>query len=270
MIRLLEKQDIKQVSSKYNLDFKYLESLLKDRKKNVFEYIYVSINDEIDGYMTCLDDGQYIHIKTIVGNNSNFLRLLIFNANKDVTINKFIDELKDFNFQFDGEKYIRKYEKFEPKNIEIFDYYEQDNNFKKILLEQINEPIWAGAKHLYDNIKNDSDHGYLFIMFDKDKNHIISFGTLHDFDEIESDTLKPWIGYIYTFRSYRGNRYSEKLIKYILNIAKENGNEFVYLSSDNQGMYEKYGFDFYKMMRTVRGNETQVFIYDTKKLSLSK
>ena len=266
MIRLLEKQDIEQVSRKFNLDLNYLESLLGDKDKNMFEYMYVSISDEIDGYMTCLDDGQYIHIKNIYGNNSNFLRHLVFNANKDVEISNSIEGLDKFGFQFDGTKFVRKYEKIEPNNIEIFDYYEQDDNFKKILLEQINEPIWPGAKHLYDNVKNNSDHGRLFIMYDKDKNHIISFGTLHDFDEIKSDELKPWIGSIYTFRPYRGNRFSEKLIKYILNVAKQDGNEFVYLSSDNEGMYEKFGFELYDMMTTVRDNETQVFVYDTKKL----
>lgn len=266
MIRLLEKHDIEEVSNKFNLDLNYLKSLLSEKNKNMFEYMYVSINDEIDGYMTCLDDGQYIHIKSIQGNNSDFLKHLTFNANKDIVISNSIEGLDKYGFQFDGTKFVKKYEKFEPSNIEIFDYYEQDEDFKKILLEQINEPIWPGAKHLYDNIKNNLSHGNLFIMFDKDKNHIISFGTLSDFDEIESDILKPWIGYIYTFRPYRGNRYSEKLIKYILNIAKENGSEFVYLSSDNQGMYEKFGFDFYKMMKTVRGNETQVFVYDTKRL----
>ena len=163
-------------------------------------------------------------------------------------------------------KYVRKYERFVPDNIEIFDYYEQDDDLKKELLEQINEPLWKGAKHLYDRVKQDFDHGKLFIMYDIDRKHIISFGTLHDFDEIKADDLKPWIGSIYTFRPYRGSRFSEKLIKYILNIAKQEGNDFVYLSSDNKGMYEKYGFDLYGMMNTVNGNETQVFIYDIKKL----
>ena len=266
MIRLLEKQDIIELKNRFNFDLNYLESLLD----NMSEYMYVSINDEISGFMVCLDDSKYINIKNINGDNLQFLRHLIFNANKDIAINNQIEGLDKFNFKFDGTKYIRKYEKFIPEKIEIFDYYEQDENFKKILLEQINEPLWKGAKHLYEKVKGNLDQGKLFIMYDVDKNHIISFGTLHDFDEIESDKLKPWIGSIYTFRPYRGNRFSEKLIKHILNVAKQEGNEFVYLSSDNQGMYEKFGFELYGMMTTVRGNETQVFVYDTKKLDKQK
>ena len=262
MIRLLEKKDIEIMSQKYEFDKKYLESLLN----NMNEYMYVLVHDEICGFMICFDNGECINIKKIIGNNIQLLRHLIFNANKDITIDNKVDGLDDYNFMFNGKEYIRKYEKFRPNNIEIFDYYEQDEEFKQELLNQINEPLWIGARHLYERVKNNENHGKLFIMYDKDKNHIVSFGTLHDFDEIKSDKLRPWIGSIYTFRPYRGNRYSEKLIKYILQIAKDEGNEFVYLSSDNKGMYEKYGFDFYDMMTTVKGNETQVFVYNTKKL----
>ena len=70
---------------------------------------------------------------------------------------------------------INEYEKTEPENIEIFDYYEQDESFKKQLLDQINKPTWKGAKYLYNNVKNNLVEGRLFIMYDKDNNYIISF-----------------------------------------------------------------------------------------------
>lgn len=163
MIRLLEKNDLKRVSNIFNIDCDYLNSLLD----NVSEYMYISINDEIDGFMICLDDGTYINIKKVQGNYQQFLRHLIFNANKDVAINDSIDGLDKFGFQFDGTKYVRKYESFEPNNIEIFDYYEQEEDFRKTLLEQINEPLWKGAKHLYENVQSNSEHGKLFIMYGK-------------------------------------------------------------------------------------------------------
>lgn len=87
MIRLLEKQDIIQLKNRFNFDVNYLESLLD----NVPEYMYVSIDDEISGFMVCLDDGEYISIKNINGYNLQFLRHLIFNANKDIAINNQIE-----------------------------------------------------------------------------------------------------------------------------------------------------------------------------------
>ena len=87
MIRLLEKQDIIQLKNRFNFDVNYLESLLD----NMPEYMYVSIDDEISGFMVCLDDGEYISIKNINGYNLQFLRHLIFNANKDIAINNQIE-----------------------------------------------------------------------------------------------------------------------------------------------------------------------------------
>jgi GNAT superfamily N-acetyltransferase len=258
MIKLLENQYIDSLSEKYGLDINYLNRLSDNRE----EYMYISINDDIDGYMICLDDGNYIHIKELIGNNYSFLKHIVFNANKDISIEKEIEGLSEFGFALEGNKYIRKYEQFRPSNIEIFDYFKQEESFKKILLDQIAEPIWKGAKNLYDRVVNKVEDKTLFIMFDKERNHIISFCILCDFDEIESDELKPWIGNLYTFRPYRGNRYSETLIKYALKYAKNEGNKYVYISSDNEGMYQKYGFELIDMMKTIRGNTTQVFRYD--------
>lgn len=290
MIRLIESRDIPAIKCLYeknNIDISqtYLDSLIG----NMNEYIYVSNEkEELNGLITCCSTDN-IYIKEILTKeNSNkeeiinkLIRHLIFNANKDIVIElnetekELLSILNKVDFKITNTKdnkivLKREFTKLIPNEIEIFNYYEQDEEFKNNLLEQINEPLWPGAKHLYERIINNKDDGQLFIMYDRKREHIITFGTLHNFDEIDNDNMKPWIGSVYTFRIYRGNRYSEKLIKYILNIAKEQGYEKVYLSSDNKGMYEKFGFELYSMMETVRGNTTQVFTYDLKKLEENK
>lgn len=272
MIKLIEEKDIQNV---INILTNYDESYIKSLVGNLSEYMYVSYKEGIlNGLMICFNDGENIYIKEIYGDNTEVLKSLLkhleFNANKDTIITTtetdLIYLLEQFEYKLVTDNtYKKEFMKYTPTNIEIYEYYEQDEEFKRLLLDQINEPLWPGAKHLYERIINNTQGGRVFIMYDIDKEHIITFGTLHDFDEIESETLKPWIGSIYTFRPYRGNRFSEQLIKHIIVIAKEEGLEFVYLSSDNLGMYEKFGFELYGMMKTVRGNETQVFVYDTKK-----
>lgn len=42
-------------------------------------------------------------------------------------------------------------------------------------------------------------------------------------------------------------------------LAKQDGYEKVYLSSNEIGLYEKYGFVFFGKMHTIWGEETQVF-----------
>ena len=64
MIRLLEKNDFEQLINKYNFELNYLASLLD----NMSEYMYISVGDEIDGFMICFDDGEDITIKKVLGN----------------------------------------------------------------------------------------------------------------------------------------------------------------------------------------------------------
>ena len=71
--------------------------------------------------------------------------------------------------------------------------------------------------------------------------------------------MRPWIGFVYTYPACRGKRYSEKLIQHACTLAEQDGYENVYVSSNEIGLYEKYGFVFRKMMHTVWGEETQVF-----------
>lgn len=287
MIRLVEERDVKQIISIYNeygenVDVDYINSLVG----NNMEYIYVISNEDIiDGFIICENDGKYIRVKRLLvkelQDKENMIKSLFkhlnFNANTDVLI-----EIKENNFEmlkllqsiefniFNKSDDIitlkRNFKTIIASEEEIFNYFEQDDEFKKILIDQINEPLWVGAKHLYKRLINNEQSGRVFLIYDKERAHIVSFATLSNFDEIENDNFKPWIGSVYTFRPYRGNRYSEKLIKYILRIAKNENCDFVYLSSDNVGMYEKFGFELLGIMKTVRGNETQVFRYDLKNI----
>lgn len=279
MIKLYDSNKIEQMKNYLSNSNIVIENL-NNYIDNMDDYIYISEeNNEIDGYAICHLENNILYINDYKFSNANdfskVLKYIIFNAKNDIVFdgNDSIKQIAlSYGFIYDesNNKYYRKYEKMVSNNIQIINYFEQNNIIKDKLLEQLQEPFWIGAKHLYENIISDNQGGKVFMMYDYDQDHIICFGTLHDFDEIESETLKPWIGSIYTFRPYRGNRYSEQLINYILKEAKEDGNEFVYLSSDNEGMYQKYGFELIDMMKTVRGNTTQVFMYDTKKLGNNK
>jgi predicted acetyltransferase len=96
-----------------------------------------------------------------------------------------------------------------------------------------------------------------------EEDKLLAFCTLVERDEIvEEETepdMKPWMGFVYTYPTHRGNRYSEKLIRYACRLAREDGYEKVYLSSNEVGLYEKYGFVYLKRLHTLWGEETQVF-----------
>ena len=50
-----------------------------------------------------------------------------------------------------------------------------------------------------------------------------------------------------------------KLLEYAYLLAKKEGYRTLYVSSEEEGLYEKYGFTFWKKMKTIWGEQTQVF-----------
>ena len=149
----------------------------------------------------------------------------------------------------------------------IIEYFEQTNEVQNYLREQIVQADWRAAKYLYEVLEAEKlkeqygESTRLLLLIEDDK--LLAFCTLAERDEIvEEETepgMKPWIGFVYTYPTHRGKRYSEKLIRYACRLAREDGYEKVYLSSNEVGLYEKYGFVYLKRLHTLWGEETQVF-----------
>jgi len=72
----------------------------------------------------------------------------------------------------------------------------------------------------------------------------------------------PWIGFVYTFPKFRGNRFIGKLLEYAKNVAENNGANQIYISTSHTGLYEKYGYSFYKMMKDHEGHDSRVYKID--------
>lgn len=156
----------------------------------------------------------------------------------------------------------------------IIEYFEQTSELQKCLREQIVRGDWRAAKYLYEvleagELKERYGESTRLLLLVEDSS-ILAFCTLAEQDEImEEETesgMKPWIGFVYTYPKHRGNRYSEKLIRYACELAKQDGYGMVYLSSNEVGLYEKYGFVFLKMLHTLWGEETQVFMKELKEV----
>lgn len=61
--------------------------------------------------------------------------------------------------------------------------------------------------------------------------------------DIESD-LTPWIGFVYTFPAYRGRRLAGTLLAHAEALAGEMGFGQVYISTNHEGLYERYGYRY--------------------------
>lgn len=135
---------------------------------------------------------------------------------------------------------------------------------KKEYLEQIRSSDWQAGKFLVKLVENGSffklcgEDSKIFVLLDDDK--VVSYCTFAHQDEINAPDMFPWIGFVYTFPEYRGKRMMGKVFNYIFELAIKENHKHIFLSTDKVGLYEKYGFEYYKNMLDISGNDSRIYI----------
>ena len=137
------------------------------------------------------------------------------------------------------------------------------------ILEFFKNCNWGAAKFLYELIIQNKVEEVLGentkIVVLVDNENVVSFATYAKRDCVKDDTMFPWIGFVYTNEDYRGKRYSQKVINYILDNAKNDGYSNIYLATDHIGFYEKYGFSYLETRIDIYEEESRIYYYDLLK-----
>ncbi|MBQ9140614.1 MAG: GNAT family N-acetyltransferase [Lachnospiraceae bacterium] len=145
--------------------------------------------------------------------------------------------------------------------VEIKEYFSIEN--QAYWLEQIKKSDWGAGQFLYKLLKDNElkklcgEKTRVLMLVEEDK--LVAFGTLAEKDDIQPTDLTPWVGFVYTFPEYRGHRYAGELLAHAEKLATEDGKEFVYISTNHEGLYEKYGYAFYQMMKDIGGEDSRVY-----------
>lgn len=146
--------------------------------------------------------------------------------------------------------------------MDIIEYFSTDN--KAYWLSKIKESDWGAGQFLYELLKKQElkqlvgENTKVLMLIDGDE--LISFCTFADMDDIQPTELTPWIGWVYTFPDYRGNRYAGKLLEYAEVLAKQKGMQNIYISTNHDGLYEKYGYEFFEIMKDLHGEDSGVYV----------
>lgn len=144
----------------------------------------------------------------------------------------------------------------------IIEYFSTDN--KEYWLSRIKESDWGAGQFLYELLKKQKLKEYVGentkVLMLVDGENLISFCTFAEKDDIQPTELTPWIGWVYTFPHYRGHRYVGKLLSYAEALAKTDGINRIYISTDHNGLYEKYGYEFFEMMKDMHGEDSRVYV----------
>lgn len=145
--------------------------------------------------------------------------------------------------------------------MEIVKYFSAKN--KEHWLEQIGLSDWSAGKYLYELLQANKlkalcgESTEVFLLTDGER--LLSFCTFAEKDDIADSALTPWIGFVYTFPQARGNRFMGKLFEHIRSLAKTQGIQKIYISTNEIGLYEKYSCVFYKMMKDIHNEDSRVY-----------
>ena len=143
----------------------------------------------------------------------------------------------------------------------IIDYFEcEDQNY---WLNEIKKSDWDAGQLLFELLQKDEFKklcgGSSKVLLLTEEGSLISYCTYAEQDEIDEPSLTPWVGFVYTFPAYRGKRRMGKLIELAYALAKRDGHKCIYVSTDATGIYEAYGFSYWKNMTNIRGWECRVY-----------
>ncbi|SFC94544.1 GNAT family N-acetyltransferase [Ruminococcus albus] len=146
--------------------------------------------------------------------------------------------------------------------MEIISFYKNDR--QQHWLEEIGKSDWKAGQYLHEILSKGTfydltgENSELLLLTDGD--HLVSFCTYAERDEVASNEYSPWIGFVYTYPKYRGHRYMGLLFEKIEHLAKEQNIPDIYISTDHIGLYEKYGFEYIKDMETIYGDISRVYL----------
>ncbi len=145
--------------------------------------------------------------------------------------------------------------------MKIMDYFASEN--QEHWLEKIKESDWKAGQYLYELIQKGelrelcgSSTRVLLLI---DGEELVSFCTYAEQDDIREPSLTPWVGFVYTFPQRRGHRYVGMLLQYAHCLARNDKHPYIYISTGETGLYEKYGYRFWKAMKDAGGENSRVY-----------
>ena len=147
------------------------------------------------------------------------------------------------------------------RELRIIEYFSSDEQSR--WLNEIQKSDWSAGQYLYELLR---DHRLkelcgesTKVLMLADGEQLVSFCTYAEQDDIREPSLTPWVGFVYTFPAFRGHRYMGQLLDHAEVLARGEGHRCIYISTGETGLYEKYGYSFWKTMKDVNGEDSRVY-----------
>ena len=147
--------------------------------------------------------------------------------------------------------------------MEIIEFFSCTDADRQHWLEEIGKSDWGAGIYLYELLRDGKlrqlcGQATQVLMLTEGRN-LVSFCTYAPQDDIPAPEITPWIGFVYTFPMYRGRRMFGNLVDHAVKLAKADSFDRIYVSTLENGLYEKYGFTFLQMMTDIHGEPSRVY-----------
>lgn len=118
---------------------------------------------------------------------------------------------------------------------------------------------WKAGPFLAKKMRYSSFEEWEKVFVLTDKKQIMGYCTFTKTDFSENSKYIPYIGFLFIDEKQRGRRLSQYLIESVLSYAKVCGFSEAFLTSEERGLYEKYGFEKIEEVKKTSGNYEQLF-----------
>ena len=98
------------------------------------------------------------------------------------------------------------------------------------------------------------------VIYAYNRQGICGFCTVSRHDCIRDVEYSPYIGFVFVDESQRGSRVSQHMIELAMNYLRSQGFKEVYLVSDHENLYEKFGFRVIDHAMAPWGSMQQIFV----------
>lgn len=124
------------------------------------------------------------------------------------------------------------------------------------------ECSWRAGKALANDMDNNAFVDWERVVVALHDDNICGYCTVTKIDCIPDVSYTPYIGFLFVDEKYRGERLSQKLIQHAEDYLKTVGFDKVYLVSDHENLYEKYGFRVVEHKIAPWGAEEKIYVQE--------
>ena len=119
---------------------------------------------------------------------------------------------------------------------------------------------WRAGPVLAERMERNGFQDWERVIAAAENGSVVGYCTFTEQDELpEAYGYSPFIGFVFVDEQHRGRRLSQGMIQYAMAYLKSVGFDQVYLVSDHENLYEKYGFLKIGDYETIYGTADQLF-----------